>query len=96
MRSLPLSAVFLADPLQSLDDVNLLGLVDLLRRVKDRRQLFIATHDSRFQRLLTRKLRPIDGASRTLVIEFTAWARQGPQVAIREIEADRSAFRIVA
>lgn len=30
----PLASVLLDDPLQSLDDVNLLGLVDLLRRTK--------------------------------------------------------------
>src|ERR1019366_4407261 len=56
----PLAALLLDDPLQSLDDVNLLGLVDLLRRTKDRRQLCVSTHDARFATLLSRKLRPSD------------------------------------
>src|SRR5690242_5970092 len=33
----PLQTVILDDPLQSLDDINLLGLIDLLRRTKDQR-----------------------------------------------------------
>lgn len=56
--ALPLDMVVLDDPLQSLDDVNLLGVSDLLRRIKDRRQLFVSTHDVRFSHLLQRKLRP--------------------------------------
>jgi hypothetical protein len=32
--NLPTDSVILDDPLQSLDDINLLGLVDLLRRTK--------------------------------------------------------------
>jgi energy-coupling factor transporter ATP-binding protein EcfA2 len=53
----PLETVMLDDPLQSLDDVNLLGLVDLMRRLTDRRQVVVTTHDSRYGDLLERKLR---------------------------------------
>ena len=42
----PLELAILDDPLQSLDDINLLGVVDLLRRCKKRRQLVISTHDA--------------------------------------------------
>jgi exonuclease SbcC len=80
MRNLPLSCAILDDPLQSLDDLNLLGLVDVLRQVKDRRQLFISTHDARFGALLKRKLRPVEDGERTRVIEITDWTRQGPVV----------------
>ncbi len=52
----PLDSTLLDDPLQSLDDINLLGLIDLLRRTKDQRQLCVSTHDSRFGDLLARKL----------------------------------------
>jgi len=38
----PIEAAILDDPLQSLDDINLLGLIDLLRRTKDQRQLCCA------------------------------------------------------
>ena len=43
--TLPLQVVALDDPLQSLDTINLLGLADLLRRVRASRQVIISTHD---------------------------------------------------
>ena len=68
----------LDDPLQSLDDLNLLGLVDVLRHVKDQRQMFISTHERRFGSLLRRKLRPVEPGQRTRVIEISDWSREGP------------------
>jgi DNA repair protein SbcC/Rad50 len=78
--TLPMQAVMLDDPLQSLDDVNLLGLIDLLRRSKDQRQLLVSTHDMRFGRLLARKLRPVSDSQRTRLIELSAWGSEGPIV----------------
>ncbi len=72
---LPVEAALLDDPIQSLDDINLLGLVDLLRRTKDKRQLIVSTHDERFGKLLARKLRPTSGNQRTSVIELSGWTR---------------------
>jgi DNA repair exonuclease SbcCD ATPase subunit len=92
----PLSVAILDDPLQSLDDINLLGLVDLLRRVKDRRQLFVSTHDGRFGSLLSRKLRPSNKERRTIVIELDGWSRLGPSVVTREVESDPVPLRLVA
>lgn len=96
VKSLPLQAAMLDDPLQSLDDVNLLGLIDLLRRVRDQRQLIVSTHDARFGRLLERKLRPVQDGQRTIVIEFKGWSRQGPDVEVREVARDPKPLRIVA
>jgi exonuclease SbcC len=87
LPSVPLPVAMLDDPLQSLDDVNLLGLVDLLRRVKGERQLLLSTHDPRFGALLARKLRPVAGDGPTRVIEIEGWGRRGPT--IRESEAPR-------
>ena len=92
----PLPIAILDDPLQSLDDINLLGLVDLFRRTKDCRQLLVSTHDSHFGELLARKLRPADGSSRTLVIELEGWARIGPKVRIREVNPDPVPLRLVS
>jgi len=92
----PLSVAILDDPLQSLDDVNLLGLVDLLRRVKDRRQLCVSTHDGRFGGLLSRKLRPSNQSGRTIVIELEGWSRRGPAVVTREVKSDPAPLRLVA
>jgi ABC-type lipoprotein export system ATPase subunit len=92
----PLSVAILDDPMQSLDEINLLGLVDLLRRAKDRRQLFVSTHDARFGNLLSRKLRPSNEKERTIVIELDAWSRQGPLVMTREVKNDPVPLRLVA
>lgn len=94
MMNPPLRAAILDDPLQSLDDINLLGLVDLLRRAKDKRQLCVSTHDARFGDLLARKLRPGSPDQRTLVIELDGWSRLGPTVTTREIMADPTTARL--
>jgi DNA repair exonuclease SbcCD ATPase subunit len=94
--SLPLKAAMLDDPLQSLDDVNLLGLIDLLRRTKDLRQLVVSTHDRRFGRLLERKLRPVTTEQRTVVIELTGWGRGGPTVTQSDTKRDEEIIRIAA
>ena len=75
-----LNAMILDDPLQNLDDIHLLGLVDLLRRVTPNRQLLLTTHDSAFASLLARKLRPLSESARTQVVRFTKWDRSGPGV----------------
>ena len=80
VQRLPLQCAILDDPLQSLDDLNLLGLIDVLRHVKDQRQLFISTHDVRFGSLLRRKLRPVEPGQRTRIIEIGDWSREGPLV----------------
>jgi DNA repair exonuclease SbcCD ATPase subunit len=92
----PLSVAILDDPLQSLDDLNLLGVVDLLRRTKDQRQLLVSTHDARFGDLLARKLRPTGGSSRTVIIELEGWARSGPNVNVREVKPDPVTLRLVS
>ncbi len=92
----PLSVTMLDDPLQSLDYVNLLGLIDLLRRAKGRRQLMLSTHDARFGQLLERKLRPIDESQRTLIIELDGWDRHGPTVQTRDVVPDSQSLRVVA
>ena len=91
-RSLPLESVMLDDPLQSLDDINLLGLVDLLRRLREGRQLILSTHDPRFAGLLERKLRPTKGAPRTRIVHFDSWTRSGPTVSARDVEKQRELY----
>jgi hypothetical protein len=88
LPTIPLKIAILDDPLQSLDDINLLGLIDLLRRAKERRQLLLSTHDERFRRLLERKLRPVASTQRTVVIELSEWSREGPTVRHREVRRD--------
>lgn len=92
----PLEAAILDDPLQSLDDINLLGLIDLLRRTKDQRQLLVSTHDMRFGSLLARKLRPGSAQQRTVVIELNGWSRTGPTVTTRDVHCDPVPIRLLA
>jgi DNA repair exonuclease SbcCD ATPase subunit len=92
----PLYSAILDDPLQSLDDINLLGLVDLLRRTKDQRQLLVSTHNERFGALLARKLRPTGPDRRTVLIELKGWAREGPVVKHRDVKSDPSPIRLAA
>lgn len=96
MASLPLQTAILDDPLQSLDDINLLGLIDLLRRIQVQRQLLISTHDRRFASLLERKLRPISSAQRTRVISFESWSPEGVDLVSYDVEPDTAGIRIVS
>jgi predicted ATPase len=95
-REAPLEAVMLDDPLQSLDDVNLLGLVDTLRRTKALRQLVVSTHDRRFANLLQRKLRPVGNDGRTRIFSFSDWSDQGPIIEPDEIVSEPVQFRVAA
>ena len=94
--TLPLSVAILDDPLQSLDDLNLLGLIDLLKRMRERRQLMVSTHDSRFASLLERKLRPVSDAQRTFRVELSGWSSEGSSVTQRDIAPDLVPIRIAA
>jgi DNA repair exonuclease SbcCD ATPase subunit len=94
VAKLPLQAAMLDDPLQSLDDINLLGVIDLLRRTKDARQLIVSTHDARFGNLLVRKFRPVKGEQQTRVVELEGWSRQGPAVEQREAKQDLQPLKI--
>jgi DNA repair exonuclease SbcCD ATPase subunit len=93
---LPLQSAILDDPIQSLDEINLLGLVDLLRRIKDKRQIIVSTHDARFGQLLARKLRPSSGDEATSIIELRSWKRSGPDVLQYAVEADSAPLRLAA
>ena len=71
--------VFLDDPLQSMDDINVLGFADLCRFLRRKKQLFISTHDDRLAALLLRKLTPRSEPTQTQSLQFTSWDRSGPR-----------------
>ncbi|AWB96267.1 hypothetical protein DCE93_11920 [Agromyces badenianii] len=89
--------ILLDDPVQSMDDVNVLGFADLSRHLRQDRQLIISTHERRFANLLERKLAPRSENETTKVIQFVAWDRGGPVVERREISSQRelSSLRLV-
>ena len=85
-RGLPF--LLLDDPVQSMDDVNVLGFADLCRHLRLRRQLIVSTHERRFAGLLERKLAPRAEDSQTRVIRFTGWDRSGPTVNEYSVEPE--------
>lgn len=96
MPKLPLRVAMLDDPLQSLDDLNLLGLIDLLKRTREQRQLMMSTHDRRFASLLDRKLRPVSDSQRTIHVELSGWTSEGPVANQYDIQRDPVPIRIAA
>lgn len=78
--------VMLDDPLQSMDDVNVLGFADLCRYIRRDRQIFLSTHDRRFASLLERKLVARGDAHSTEIVEFWGWDRSGPTFTQRTID----------
>ena len=84
LPSLRLNLTMLDDPLQSLDSINLLGLVDVLRHFREHRQLILSTHEARLVGLLQRKLRPVLPEQRMVTLFFDGWSREGPH--IRSVE----------
>lgn len=75
-----LGQLFLDDPIQSMDDVNILAFIDLLRAILDSRSeqnnLVISTHDSNFAKLLRIKMR-----NRPLVeYRFIGYGEEGPVI----------------
>jgi len=77
--------VLLDDPLQAMDDVNVLGFSDLCRFLRKEKQLIIATHEERLSNLLVRKLRSRDEPINTIQLNFISWNRSGPYIDIQRI-----------
>ncbi len=77
--------LMLDDPLQAMDDVNVLGFADPCRHLRHSRQLIVSTHERRFAQLLERKLAPRRDGERTLAVDFLGWDRSGPTIKTREV-----------
>jgi DNA repair exonuclease SbcCD ATPase subunit len=75
-----LDLLLLDDPIQNMDDYNVLGLVDLLRSLRPNRQLIVSTHDTAIGELVRRKLRPRTESQRTILHRFVSTDEAGPHV----------------
>ncbi len=82
LPNLRLGVTVLDDPLQSLDSINLLGLVDVLRRFRAHRQIIVSTHEERLVGLLQRKLRPVRSGERMVTMVVESWSREGPTMRV--------------
>jgi hypothetical protein len=72
--------MLLDDPIQNMDDFNVLGLLDALRSAKAGRQVVVSTHDAQLAELVRRKLRPTGFSERTIVHRFRGYGPEGPHV----------------
>ncbi len=81
--------VMMDDPLQSLDDVNVLGFADVMRQVRRQRQVILSTHEERFARVLERKLASRTHRDPLVVHRFLSWSRVGPRVSTRYVSDDQ-------
>ncbi|KAA5542064.1 AAA family ATPase [Adhaeribacter rhizoryzae] len=54
----PIDCIFIDDPIQSMDSINILSIIDLLRSliINYDKQIILSTHDENFHRLLQKKL----------------------------------------
>jgi hypothetical protein len=75
-----LGFALLDDPIQNMDDFNVLGLLDLLRGLLGKRQFFVSTHDEQIGSLVRRKLRPTESGPQTIVHHFAAYQSGGPVI----------------
>lgn len=70
--------LFLDDPIQSMDDINILSYIDLMRAVVDSdvisKNIIISTHDDNFAKLLSIKMRNKDFK----VYNFISYSKEGP------------------
>lgn len=73
-----LDQIFLDDPIQSMDDINILSYIDLMRSIIDSdiisKNIIISTHDDNFAKLLSIKMRNKDFK----VYNFISYGKEGP------------------
>ncbi|MBJ6361829.1 AAA family ATPase [Paenibacillus sp. GCM10012307] len=74
-----LEQLFLDDPIQSMDDVNILAFIDVLRAIMDssryqHKRLIISTHDDNFAQLLSIKMRN----KKTVQYHIVGYTEEGP------------------
>ncbi|MCD9464535.1 hypothetical protein CJF25_16345 [Photobacterium phosphoreum] len=57
-EGIPVDCIFIDDPVQSIDSINTLSLIDLLRAICMRfnKQIIVSTHDENFHELLKKKI----------------------------------------
>ena len=71
-----LQLIGMDDPIQSMDEINVISFIDLLRLFveKHQKQIIISTHDQSFYKMMLKKFRYYDLAT----IEYSAYGDQGP------------------
>lgn len=70
--------IFIDDPIQSMDSINVLSTIDLLRSImiNENRQIILSTHDKSFHNLLRKKIPPDRFKSKFLELETFGKVKQ--------------------
>ncbi|OAS23685.1 AAA family ATPase [Paenibacillus oryzisoli] len=84
----PLQFVAMDDPVQSMDDLNVTALIDLIRDLanpvqQNHKQFIISTHDSTFYELMRKKFRVLNVG----IVEYDSYSEAGPTYKQYLIEA---------
>ncbi len=71
----PINCIFIDDPIQSMDSINILSTIDLLRSlvVNQEKQILLSTHDENFHNLLKKKMPP--GLFKSKFIELETFGK---------------------
>lgn len=80
-----LDLILLDDPVQNMDDMNVLSFIDVLRSCIDQKvldkQIIISTHDERVSNLFIKKFRFFN----TKIYKFIEYTSEGPKVVSKEL-----------
>ena len=93
-RALPF--LLLDDPLQSMDDVNALGFSDLCRHVPPTSSAGASPHTSSGLPLAGAQATPRSPHTRTRVVRFTGWDREGPTIEQLDVEPESIGYLLRA
>ena len=81
-----LDTIMMDDPIQNMDDLNILSYIDLIRKIRKKKQIIISTHDDNIYRLMRRKLRPSD-KEQLICYEYKSFNVNGPELNMHRISA---------
>ncbi|WP_408955417.1 AAA family ATPase [Natroniella sp. ANB-PHB2] len=75
-----LDAIFMDDPVQNMDDINIFCLIDVLRNIvlkeSNAKQIFISTHDRKLFNFMKKKFRMLN----VFVLEFKGYDKNGAKI----------------
>jgi len=76
----PVNCIFIDDPIQAMDSINILSIIDLFRSIVANmgKQIILSTHDENFHKLLKMKIPPELFKSRYIELESFGKVKQGP------------------
>jgi len=79
-----LDTILMDDPIQNMDDLNILSYIDLIRRIRRDKQIVISTHDENIYRLMRRKFEPSDGET-LICYEYKTYRVNGPEIEVHRM-----------